>query len=261
MINIAVTGKGGVGKTTLAGTLSRFLSRDGYNVLAIDADPDMNLGSVLGVDTSKVTPLSENQELIAERTGSRPGASPGGVFKLNPKVDDIAESYGLEAPDGVELVVMGTIKKGGSGCMCPADAFLRALLKHVVVSRGDAVVLDMEAGVEHLGRGTAESVDTMIVVVEPGLKSVETAERIKRLADDVGIQNLRAVINKVSSEEGVQRVEEHLEEINIPLMGVIPYDKTFVKSDLSGEAPLDVDLNSEGIRKIKEIEEMLADGV
>lgn len=260
MINIAFTGKGGVGKTTIAGTISRLLARDGYEVIAIDADPDMNLDSVLGCDASDLTPLSENRDLIAKRTGTKPGESlSGGVFKLNPKVNDIANSFGIKTPEGVNLLLMGTVKKGGTGCMCPADAFLRALLRHLIKNEESAIVLDMEAGIEHLGRGTAENVDEMIVVVEPGLKSVETAVRIKKLAEDLDIKRVSGILNKVKDEEGKKIVQRRLEELDIPLLGIIPYDELFVRSDLSGKAPLDLDEKSKGINALKEIEKQIVE--
>ncbi len=257
MVNIALTGKGGVGKTTIAGILSRLLSRRGYNVLSIDADPDMNLGSALGVDTSGVEPLSEKQELIAERAGGQSGRGMSGMFKLNPKVDDIADKFGIEAPDEVNLILMGTVEKGGTGCMCPADAFLRALLRHLIIGKDEAVVLDMEAGVEHFGRGTAKSVDSLLIVVEPGMKSLKTAERIKDLASDIGISKLEAIVNKVRSEKDTELVRKKLDELEIPIIGTIPYDESFMEADLSEESPLDFKEDSEGIIAIKEIEKKL----
>ncbi len=258
MVNIAVTGKGGVGKTTIVGILSRLLAREGFNVLAVDADPDMNLGSALGVDTSGVRPLTDMQELIAERAGAQPGKGMSGVFKLNPKVDDIADKYGIEAPDDVNLILIGTVEKGGSGCMCPADAFLRALLRHLIIGEDDAVVLDMEAGVEHLGRGTAQSVDSLLIVVEPGMKSLKTAERIKNLASDIGVTKLEAIVNKIRSEKDTELVREKLDKLDIPIIGTIPYDETFMEADLSEKSPLDFKEEAEGVEAVKEIEEKLA---
>jgi CO dehydrogenase maturation factor len=231
-MKIAITGKGGVGKTTLAGTLARLLARDGMDVLAIDADPDMNLASALGIDEPPL-PLTEYEDLIDERAGG-----PAGMFKLNPKVDDVVERFGVVGPDGVRMLVMGTVDRGGSGCMCPASSFLRALLRHVVLKESSVVIMDMEAGIEHLGRGTTRGIDLMIVVVEPGTRSLETAERIKRLGTDIGVKKFAAVINK-AGEEDLGVVESKLRDMGIPVLGTIPYDSSLVKADLAGRSPVE----------------------
>ena len=242
-IKIAVTGKGGVGKTTLAGTLVRMFAKDGRDVIAIDADPDMNLASVIGVKENP-KPLSEFKDLIKER-----GEISEGIIKLNPKVDDIVENYGVIGPDGVKMLVMGTIEKGGSGCACSQNTFLGAVLRHVLFKE-KLVILDMEAGIEHLGRGTSRGVDLMVVVVEPGSKSLETAKRIKKLANDLGIKNLAAVINKSN---GSEIVEDRLKELGITVLGEIPYDDTLVKSDLEGTSPIEIGGSAiDAIKVIKE---------
>jgi len=231
-MKIAITGKGGVGKTTLAGTLARLLAQDGMDVLAIDADPDMNLASALGIDEPPA-PLTEYEDFIDERSGG-----PAGIFKLNPKVDDVVGRFGVVGPDGVRMLAMGTVDRGGSGCMCPASSFLRALLRHVVLKDSSVVIMDMEAGIEHLGRGTTRGIDLMIVVVEPGARSLETAERIKRLGTDIGVERFAAVINK-AGEENLRAVESRLENMGIPVLGTIPYDSSFVKADLAGCSPVE----------------------
>lgn len=230
MVKIAVTGKGGVGKTTLCGTLARMLAKDGYDVLAIDADADMNLASSLGIEKPP-KPLTEYQDLIEERAGEK-----GGMFKFNPKVDDIVDRFGVVGPDGVKMLVMGTIERGGSGCMCPASAFLKAFLRHVVLKDTSAVILDMEAGIEHLGRGTTRGIDLMIIVVEPGMRSIETAQRIRELSEGIDIKHLAAVINKGNS----ANIKPKLEEMGIPVLGEVPYDPDLVEADLNGLAPIDV---------------------
>ena len=243
MVKIAITGKGGVGKTTLSGTLARLLARDGYDVIAIDADADMNLASSLGVEKPPA-PLTDYKEMIDERAGGEDG-----FFKYNPKVDDVVDNYGIIGPDGVKMLVMGTIERGGSGCMCPASSFLRAFLRHVVLKESSALILDMEAGIEHLGRGTTRGIDLMVIVVEPGMRSIETATRIKKLSEEIGIKHLAAVINKGTS----KKVKPHLEELGITILGEIPYSTELVDADLEGKAP--IDFGGESIDAIREIKD------
>ncbi len=190
----------------------------------------MNLASSLGIDNPP-RPLTDFKDLIQERAGTE-----GGAFVYNPKVDDIAFKYGSLGPDGVRMLVMGTVDRGGSGCMCPASAFLRALLRHLMLKEKSAVILDMEAGIEHLGRGTTRGMDLMIVVVEPGARSLETAERIKNLSSEIGIKHLAAVINKGGSE----KVNERLEELGIEVLGEIPFDPKLMQADLEKRAPIEV---------------------
>ncbi|MBU4374719.1 MAG: AAA family ATPase [Euryarchaeota archaeon] len=242
-MKIAISGKGGVGKTTLAGTLARLFARKGYDVLAIDADPSMNLASALGIKNPPC-PLIEFKELIDERAGG-----PAGFFKLNPKVDDIVENFGVTGPDNVKLLVMGTIERGGSGCMCPASSFLKALLRHVILKRNCVVILDMEAGVEHLGRGITKGIDYMLIVVEPGARSIETAGRIAELARQIDIRKFGAVINKAGDE--VTEIEERLKEYSLPVIGVIPYDSTLVQADMENISPMDS--NGAALSAIEEI--------
>ena len=195
-MKIAVSGKGGVGKTTFAAFLIKALALEGKKVLAIDADPDANLAQALGVrDSDKIVPISQMKELIEERTEAKVG-SMGSFFKLNPKVDDLPEKLSVEA-NGVKVMVMGGVKKGGAGCICPESILLKTLISHIVLARDEVVILDMEAGLEHLGRATAMSVDQLIVVVEPGRRSVETAFQIRRLAGDIGVKKLNFVGNKI----------------------------------------------------------------
>ncbi len=245
-MKIAISGKGGVGKTTLAGTLARLFARDGYNVLAIDADPSMNLGSALGIPTLP-KPVTEHKDLVQERAGM-----PMGMFKMNPKVDDVVSMCGCTGPDNVKLVVMGTIDSGGSGCMCPANAFVKALIRHVITREKDLVIMDMEAGIEHLGRGTARGVDAMIAVVEPGMRSIETVERIKQLGEQIGISRYFAVINKT---DDPGPVKEKLDRMGIPIIGTIPFDKKLIEADLAGLAPVDV--GGPAVEEIKKIKDKL----
>jgi len=229
-MKIAISGKGGVGKTILASLLSRTFAEAGYSVLAIDADPDSNLAATLGSPQSdEITPISEMSALIEERTGA-PSGQVGGFFKLNPKVDDLPEKYCLKY-NGIKLMVMGRIKKGGTGCYCPENALLRALITHLLLGRDEVVILDMEAGIEHLGRATARAVDKLVVVVEPGRRSVETAYRIDKLAQEIGLHNIAIVGNKVRSKSERKFLTSSLP--GFEFLGFIPYDQAMVEADLA----------------------------
>jgi len=220
----------------LASMLSKIFAESGYSVIAIDADPDANLAATLGFpNPGKITPISEMSDLIEERTGARPGQS-APYFKLNPKVDDIPEKYALKQ-NGIRLMRMGRLKRGGTGCYCPENALLRALLTHLLVARNEVVILDMEAGIEHLGRGTAGAVDKLIVVVEPGRRSIETAHNIEKLAEEIGLQNVVVVGNKVRSQTDKEFLISSLP--GFEFLGFIPYDPAVVDADLANQSPLD----------------------
>jgi len=206
-MKLAVSGKGGVGKTTLTALLARRLAGQGRKVLAVDADPDANLAAALDFPSPEsIVPIVQMKELIAERMGTRPGAV-GAYFRLNPKVDDLPAKHCLEH-EGLRLIVMGMVRRGGAGCACPENTFLKALLDHILLGPDEDVLVDMEAGLEHLGRATASSVDGLVVVVEPGLRSVETLARIRRLASDIGLKRCWPVANKIASQEDRAFLEE-----------------------------------------------------
>ncbi len=237
-LKIAVGGKGGVGKTTLTALIARSiaaLNRD-TKVIAIDADPVANLAAGLGIDeTEPITPVSELSDLIAERTGATPGTM-GGFFTLNPKVDDIPDRFSIEK-DGVRLLVMGTVQQGGSGCICPESTILKALMNHLVLARNEVVVMDMEAGVEHLGRATSGSVDALIIVVNPGKRSRVAADKIKKLGRDIGIKKILILGNRIRSEADRQLIRESMPDYEI--LGYIPEVDEITASDRDGSRPFD----------------------
>jgi CO dehydrogenase maturation factor len=232
-MKIAISGKGGVGKTLLSASLTREFASNGYSVVAIDADPDTNLASALGFpNPENITPISEMKELAEERTGVVAGQR-SSLFKLNPKVDDIPENYALKQ-NGIRLMVMGRVKAGGSGCYCSENALLQALMAHLLVARNEVVILDMAAGIEHLGRATARAVDRFIVVVEPGRKSIDTALRIKKLALDIGVTGIAVVGNKIRSAEDREFIKSSLPEFEF--LGFIPYDTGIIDADIANQA-------------------------
>ena len=233
-MKLAVTGKGGVGKTTICALLARAFADDGRRVLAVDADPNSTLASCLGFpDPDRITPLNEMAELIEERTGVKPG-TPGAIFKLNPRVDDIPDRFSVEH-DGVRLLRMGAIKSGGTGCYCPENAFLKNLVSHLFLAQQDVLVMDMEAGVEHLGRGTVQGVDWMLIVTEPSRQSMQTAKRISSLAADIGLTALGAVGNKCRTDQEKAFILQSVAPL--PLLGTIPYDDALRRAELEGTPP------------------------
>ena len=237
-MKIAVSGKGGVGKTTFAALLIKTLSEKGKRVLAIDADPDANLAVALGiVRPESIVPIGEMKELIRERTGAEVG-SMGSYFKLNPKVDDLPEKCSVEV-DHIKFMRLGGVKKGGGGCICPSSTLLRVLVSHILLARDEAVVMDMEAGIEHLARGTASAVDKLIVVVEPGRRSVETAHHIKKLAGEIGLSRVYLMGNKIRNEDDRAFLEKYV--TGFEWLGFLPYDDEIIKCDLNGQSPYDAD--------------------
>ena len=237
-LKIAFGGKGGVGKTTVSALIARTIAalNKETKVIAIDADPVANLAAGLGIDeTQPITPVAELSDLIAERTGAQPGTM-GGFFTLNPKVDDIPDRFSIEK-DGVKLLVMGTVQTGGSGCICPEATILKALMNHLVLARNEVVVMDMEAGVEHLGRATSGSVDALIIVVNPGKRSRVAADRIRKLGADIGIKNIVVLGNRVTGPEDQALIEETLSDYDI--LGFLPEMDEIVKSDRSGDRPFE----------------------
>ncbi len=234
-MKLAITGKGGVGKTTLASLLAYVYASEGNKVIAIDANPDANLATALGISTEesqRITPIAELKDLIEERTGAKSGSF-GTFFKLNPKVDDIPERFSIQK-DGIKLLVMGTVKRGGSGCLCPEGALLKSLVSHLILSRSEIVIMDMDAGVENLGRGTAKGVDAFIIVVEPGQRSFQTARAIRDLAKDLGVKRCYIVGSKTRDEGERQFIINSLADFEV--LGFINYHPEVAQADRLGKS-------------------------
>jgi CO dehydrogenase maturation factor len=242
-MKIAISGKGGVGKTTLTAALSLLMARQGKKVLAVDADPDANLAAALGISEEKqetIIPISRQVALIEERTGAKVKQY-GQVFKLNPEVSDIADKFASRHNE-VALLVLGAIEGGGTGCACPESTLIRALVTDLVLYKDDALIMDMEAGIEHLGRGTARGVDSMIIVLEPGQRSIDSAHRVIRMAGEIGLKNIQLVANKIYGQNDEKFICDAFP--NYDLLGVIPYSEQFRQSDRNGQSVLD-NLDSE----------------
>ncbi len=253
-MKIAITGKGGVGKTTLASLLAHLYAEGGKRVIAVDADPDANLASALGIskeEAEKIRPIADMAELIEERTGVKPG-SMGGMFKLNPKVDDLPEGIGHRL-DGIILLTMGKMKDAGSGCYCPENVLLRSLLKHLIVRRSEVVIVDMEAGIEHLTRGTAESVDAFIVVVEPGQRSMQTAKTVLEMAKTLGVRKVFVVANKVRGPEDLQFIKDNVAGMDV--IGSITFNNAVMEADMKGSSPYIY--SRETVEEVKAIKEKI----
>lgn len=248
-MKVAVTGKGGVGKTTLSSTLARLYADEGRTVLAADVDPDANLGLALGLteeEVNAIVPVSKMKELAKERTAANASNT---FYKLNPEVSDLPDKLAKEI-NGVKLLVMGTVDTGGAGCVCPEHVMLKALLTSLVFRKDDVVVMDMEAGLEHLGRGTASMVDQFIVVIEPGARSVQTYEKVKQLAADLGIHNVKVVANKIRDDSDREFIRSRIPEE--ALLGFISYNADVIDADRRGLSPYDLSPQTvEEIRQIK----------
>ncbi len=253
-MKIAITGKGGVGKTTFSSMLSRMFAEENYRVLAVDADPDANLGLALGFPKEvyeSIVPISEMKKLVSERTASEAGTF-NKLFKLNPKVDDIPNNYCKEH-SGVRLLTLGTVDSGGAGCVCPEHVLLKRLCSHLILQNKDVVIMDMEAGIEHLGRGTAQGVDAFIVVVEPGERSLQTYRKVKKLGQDIGVKQVFVVGNKVRNKEDEDFILSNLEDGES--LGFIHYNQDVIDADRSSQSPYDT---SEEVKlQIKQIKNKL----
>ncbi|TFG20886.1 MAG: cobalamin biosynthesis protein CobN [Promethearchaeota archaeon] len=253
-MKIAVAGKGGVGKTLTAGTLARLFAKDGFKVLAIDNDNAMNLSYTLGISEDikkRIVPLAEMKDVVEDRVILKSRVP--GAYNVNPKVDDIPDKYKVEGPDGIQLLVLGTVEEPLTGCFCPENALIRTLLYNLLVKRNEVVIVDFEAGLEHLGRGTAKGIDVMLVITEPSQKSLDLCSKIIDLSKKLGIINIYLIANKVIDEGQLSSINKRLEDWEVPLYHTIPYDPEIGNADLEGKPPLDYNPNSKGVQAIKSL--------
>jgi CO dehydrogenase maturation factor len=258
-LKVAVAGKGGVGKTTIVGALARLWARDGMKVIAVDADPAAHLHTIIEIPTDSVPlPISSELDLIEERTGARPGVQSGPFYRLNPKVDDIPEKYSKVGADGVRLLVLGTIREAGSGCFCPENAVLRGLLEHVILEKDEAVIVDMEAGLEQFGRSTCRGVDLMLVVIEPGTKSIETASRIIELSVDMGVRKVALVANRVRNTAETDAVARLLQVRGLELTHAIPYSPALAEAELLGMSPFLMNGSEEWLASVRQLSQKIS---
>ncbi len=237
-MKLAISGKGGVGKSTLAAALSLIMGERGVRVLAVDADPDANLAAALGFtleEQRSIVPISRQVDLIEERTGAKVNQY-GQVFTMNPDVDDIAEEYASKK-HGVSLLVLGAVKRGGGGCACPENVLLKALVADLILYNDQALVMDMEAGIEHLGRATTSGVDTMVIVVEPGARSLEGARRIVEMGREIGLDRFAVVANKVQDSDDAAFIADSLADLDI--LEYLPFSDALRRADRPGVSVLD----------------------
>ncbi len=247
---IAIGGKGGVGKTTVSAILAQLFAEDGYDVLAIDADPDVNLASAFGLPHEKSPqPLIKMKELIAERTGTGQDTL-GRYFKLNPMVHDVPQEYWIEVK-GMKLLVLGAITQAGGGCACPEGAFLKALLTHSILQRQEVVMVDLAAGVEFMGRASVQGIDALILVVEPGARSIETANNMAQMARKLGIGCTGVIANKVMNTAQSEAIIAHLS--GAALLGTIGYSHPLQEADIKRMPVFEADKEvTEELRRAKD---------
>ena len=243
---VVITGKGGVGKTTLTALLARSLARRSFTVLAVDADPQMNLPYALGLPTkeaSQLTPLSNNADYVEEKTGARPGEGWGLLFRLNPNVVDVVDRFGVVGPDRVRLLIMGSLTQPAAGCLCPENSLLSAVVNSIALREGEVILMDTQAGVEHFGRAIAKGFHHAIVLSDPTFNSLQVALETARLAREMGLPAVHLALNRVRSKQELDKAMSRLaaSDFTFSSTHVLPYDEQCLETEPSVEALLESD--------------------
>jgi CO dehydrogenase maturation factor len=245
---IVITGKGGVGKTTITALLAHLFAQKGFTTLAVDEDPQMNLPYAVGIpreESDRIVPLSKNFDYVEEKTGARPGTGWGMMLKLNPDVSDVVDRFGTRGPGGVNVLVMGTIEQAAGGCLCPENTLLEAVIYYISLGKNEVILMDTPAGVEHFGRTIARGFDQALLVTDPTFNAVQVVRHAAQLAKELGIRSIYLVINRVQSENDVCKVQELMGDTMAIFSGqfCLPYDETLIACEpdvrpvLAGESP------------------------
>ncbi len=257
---IVVVGKGGAGKTTITALLAETFVKMGYRVLAVDEDPQMNLPFALGYPIEKfeeLKPLSENLDYIEEKTGARPGENWGIFLRLNPPVEDVVKRFGTTLRPGLSFLLMGTVHRAATGCLCPENALLNAVIKHISLGIKDLVILDTQAGVEHFGRAIAKGFSQCLIITDITFNSFSVASHAAKLSKELGIKRIHLIINRIASEETLYKAQKlinqfHLNKISTKIF-FLPFEKELQKIEPAVINLYKINPDSELLKKIKEI--------
>jgi CO dehydrogenase maturation factor len=261
---IVITGKGGVGKTTITALISHLFARKNFTILAVDEDPQMNLPYAIGVpreESETIVPLSKSHDYVEEKTGARPGEGWGLMLKLNPDVADVVERFGVKGPEEINILVMGTVVQAATGCLCPENALLESVIRYINLRENEVILMDTQAGVEHFGRAIAQGFDQALLVTDPTFNSVQVVKHSAHLASELGIPHIHLAINRVRSERDIEKVEDVLGD-TLALFSeqfIIPYEEELLECEPDVTPILSGERNKGFITGIRHLQEMLED--